>query len=445
MNLRASLTFCLLLVAGLIAGLALMPQRALAQQQPPDDAIVYTVRKGDTLITLARSWMIRESDWKQVQRLNRVTDPHRLTVARKLLLPVRLLKFRAASATVAAFRGDAQVSVAASPPRQVTMGLAMGEGARVVTGPASSLSLALTDGSVITLPSNSALRISRLRKLLITDSIDYELALDSGGVRTRVSPFRNRGDRFRLRNPIAVSAVRGTDFRNHYDAEAGKARAELIEGALALTAPASAAETRLAAEFGAVIGEAGGIDVEKLLPPPVLASGQATQRAPALAFAIGAVPGARGYRLQVARDSGFVDVVDETTSPDPVLTLSGLPNGNYFARFTAIAVSGLEGMPGTFAFKRRLATATQGAAAGDEGYVFRWVGTGDGLRRYHFQLRTRDNPVFVVDEAGLSGSSMILSDLPPGQYMWRVGTITFAPDETDIDWTEYESFTIDEG
>lgn len=168
------------------------------------------------------------------------------------------------------------------------------------------------------------------------------------------------------------------------------------------------------------------------------------QRAPMLAFAIGAMPGARSYRLQIARDSGFVDVVDEATSTDPAFTLTGLPNGNYFARFTAIAVSGLEGMPGTFAFKRRLATATQGAASGDEGYVFRWVGTGDGIRRYRFQLRTQDNPVFVVDEAGLSGSSMILSDLPPGRYMWRVGTITFAADETDIDWTEYESFTIDE-
>lgn len=440
MTLRASLSFCLLLAATLVA--AMMPQRAMAQQR--DDAIVYTVRKGDTLISLARSWMIRETDWKQVQRINRVPDPHRLTVARKLTLPVRLLKFRAASATVAAFRGDVSASVAGSAARPVTLSQALGEGARVVTGPASSLSLALTDGSVITLPSNSALRISRLRKLLITDSIDYELALDSGGVRTRVSPFRNRDDRFRLRNPIAVSAVRGTDFRNHYDADAGKARAELIEGGLALSAAAGEEEARLDPAFGAVIGKAGGIDVERLLPPPVLIAGQAVQRAPMLAFAVDPVASARSYRLQIGRDSGFVDVVEDVASTSPAFALSGLPNGNYFARFTAFASSGLEGMPGTFAFKRRVATATQGAVSGDEGYVFRWIGTGDGVRRYHFQLRTQDNPEFVVDEAGLAGSSIILSDLPPGRYLWRVGTITFAPDEADIDWTEYESFSIDE-
>lgn len=444
MTLRASLTCCLLAVAALFAGLAVTPFRAEAQQPRDTENIVYTVRKGDTLISLGRSWLIRQNDWRQVQRINRIADPHRLAVASRLTLPVRLLKFRPASATVAAFRGDARWSASGSALQGVAMGQSLGEGARVVTGPASSLSLALTDGSVVTLPSNSALRIARLRKLMITDSIDYELALDSGGVRSRVSPFRNRDDRFRLRNPIAVSAVRGTDFRTHYDAKLGQARAELIEGGLAVSAPASAAETRLAAEFGAVIGKAGGITVEKLLPPPALVTGGGRQRAPMLAFTVGAMPQAQAYRLQIARDSGFVDVVDDLTSPAPEFTAAALPNGNYFARFTAIAGSGLEGMPATFTFKRRLATATQGAAAGDDGYVFRWVGTGEGLRRYHFQLRTQENPTFVVDEAGLTGSSVILGDLPPGRYMWRVGTTTFAPDETDIDWSEYESFTIDE-
>ncbi|MFN3473289.1 MAG: FecR domain-containing protein [Blastomonas sp.] len=444
MTLREALTCCSLAVAVLFASFTAYPQRGMAQQPGDAETIVYTIRKGDTLISLGRSWLIREGDWKQVQRLNRVADPHRLPVARRLKLPVRLLKFRPATASVAAFRGDAQATVSGSALQQVTIGQSLGEGARFVTGPASSLSLALSDGSVITLPSNSSLRISRLRKLLITDSIDYELALESGGVRSRISPFRNRGDRFRLRNPIAVSAVRGTDFRNHYDAALGQARAELIEGGLAVTTPSSAAETRLAAEFGAVIGKAGGITVEKLLPPPALVTGGGKQRAPTLAFSVGAVSGAQAYRLQIARDSGFVDVVDDLTRPASDFTAAALPNGNYFARFTAIAASGLEGMPATFTFKRRLATASQGAAAGEDGYVFRWVGTGEDLRRYHFQLRTQESQTFVVDEAGLTGSSVILGDLPPGRYMWRVGTTTFAADETDIDWSDYESFTIDE-
>lgn len=444
MTLRATPISWLMLLALAFAGILAVPQSARAQAERTDDAIVYTVRKGDTLINLARAYLVRESDWKQVQRLNRVADPHRLPVASSLSLPIRLLKSRPATATVAAFRGEAQIVLPGQAARAVTMGQALGEGARVSTGPASSLSLALTDGSVITLPSNSALRIARLRKLLITDSIDYDLALESGSVRSRVTPFRNRDDRFRLRNPIAVSAVRGTDFRSHYDAATATARAELIEGGIGITAGEVAKETRLAPEFGAVIGRTGGIAVEPLLPAPVVTSGSGVQRAPALSFAVEAMPGAARYRLLIARDSGFVDVVEDVDASAPDFTLAALPNGNYFVRFTAIAVSGLEGVPGTVAFRRRLATATQGAVAGEEGYVFRWTGSGEGVRRYRFQLRSADSAVFIVDEAGLSGSSIVLSDLPPGRYQWRVGTTTHSAEEIDTEWSQFESFALDE-
>jgi hypothetical protein len=449
---RALLIRCLALLLALATGGALVPSAAVAlapstaSAQGPlqGETITYTVRPGDTLISLARAWMVRETDWKPVQKLNRVADPHRLSVNRQLTIPVRLLKSRPASATVAAFRGEAQAGPMRGALQPVARGQVLGEGARVATGPASSLSLSLTDGSVITLPSNSSLRIARLRKLLITDSIDYELALDKGAVRSRVTPFRNRHDRFRLRNPIAVSAVRGTDFRSHYDERLGQARAELIEGGLVISGPSATAETRLEAQFGAIIGKGGGVAVEPLLPAPVLVTGGAMQRAPALAFAVDAVPGAASYRLLIARDSGFIDVVDDVVSTAPDFTVPALPNGNYFARFTAFAGSGLEGMPGTFAFKRRLATATAGATAGEDGYVFRWIGTGEGVRRYRFQLRAENGPVFIVDEAGLTGSSMILGDLAPGRYQWRVGTVTHTAEETDTDWTDYESFTVEE-
>ena len=432
-----------LMLLALLTGSLLVAVDPARAQPRDDDSIVYSVRKGDTLIQLARDYMLRETDWKEVQRINRVANPYRLPVASRLSLPIRLLKSRPAAATVAAFRGQALAAQAGTPSRAVTMGLALGEGARLTTGPASSLSLALTDGSVITLPSNSALRIGRLRRLLITDSIDYDLMLESGSVRSRVTPFRNKDDRFRLRNPVAVSAVRGTDFRTHFDAASDTARAELLEGGIGLSAGAER-ETRLAPEFGAVIGRAGGIAVEPLLPAPQLTSGNAVQRAPVIAFGIAPVPGATGYRLQIGRDSGFVDIVADAASDTPGFAMADLPNGNYFARFTAIAASGLEGVPGTIAFRRRLATATQGAVAGPDGYVFRWIGSGDGERRYRFQLRREDDPEFLVDESALAGSSIILSSLPPGRYLWRVGTTTHSAEETDSDWTAYESFVLGE-
>ena len=333
MTLRAAPTFWLMLLMLLASAPALVGPAAA--QARDDDAIVYTVRKGDTLIALARDYMLRETDWKEVQRINRVADPYKLPIASQLSLPIRLLRSRPASATIAAFRGQALASVANAPLRSVAMGQALGEGARVTTGPASSLSLSLTDGSVITLPSNSALRIGRLRKLLITDSIDYDLTLETGSARTRVTPFRNRDDRFRLRNPIAVSAVRGTDFRTHFDAGTETSRSELIEGGSALTT-GSAKDTQLAPEFGAVIGKTGAIAVEPLLPAPQLVGGAGVQRAPMVAFAVQPVAGAEAYRLQIGRDSGFVDIVEDVSGNSLDFAVPSLENGRYFARFTRL-------------------------------------------------------------------------------------------------------------
>lgn len=443
MILRAKLTYCLMCIAVVCAVMAGSSRQASAQAAA-DDTITYTVRRGDTLINLARAYFIQEGAWKQVQRLNRIADPRRLTVNRPLILPIALLKYRPATATVAAFRGEASGGAPPGGLRALTLGQTLGEGARMTTGPASSLSLSLTDGSVITLPSNSTLRIARLRKLLITDSIDYDLMLENGAVRSRVTPFRNRDDRFRLRNPIAVSAVRGTDFRSRYDGQQGIAFAELIEGGLAVSLPSEQMDALLAPAYGAVIGRPGGISTEQLLRPPVLISGGGIQRDETLAFAIEPVPGARGYRLQVARDSAFIDVVEDAFAADSSFILPALANGRYFARFTAFAPSGLEGMPGTFAFRRRLNTTGLNAAAGEDGYAFRWIGTGDGVRRYRFQLRSAQSPVFIIDEANLATTSLILSDLAPGTYAWRVGTTLFADGEADTAWTEFESFTVNE-
>jgi hypothetical protein len=441
MTLRNAPPFWLILLALMGAAVAMAdPVRAEVRD---DDTVIYTVRKGDTLIQLARDYMLRETDWKEVQRLNRVADPYKLAIARRLALPIRLLKSRAASATVAAYRGQALAVVGGTPPRPVAMGQTLGEGARVSTGPASSLSLALTDGSVITLPSNSALRIGRLRRFLITDSIDYDLMLESGSVRSRVTPFRNPDDRFRLRNPIAVSAVRGTDFRTHFDKASDTARSELLEGGIGLTT-ATQSESPLLPAFGAVIGRGNAIAIEPLLPAPQVAEGAGAQRLPIVAFTIAPVPGAVGYKLQIGRDSSFVDVAEEITGTQPAFSLPSLPDGDYFARFTAIAGSGLEGLPGTIAFSRRLATATRGAAAGLNGYVFRWIGSGEGTQHYRFQLRREGEKEYLVDEAALTGSSIILSTLTPGRYVWRVGTTTHSAWGTETDWTAFESFSLDE-
>ena len=80
---------------------------------------------------------------------------------------------------------------------------------------------------------------------------------------------------------------------------------------------------------------------------------------------------------------------------------------------------------------------------GDEGYVFRWASEGSGKTNFHFQLfKNAQNAAPVIDEAGLSGDRITISDLPVGTYRWRVAVVQYLEGEVSINWTPFETLTV---
>lgn len=414
------------------------------------ETVSYRFKNGDTLLALAAKYFRRQSDYRAVQKLNRIADPRRIRVGTVIQIPYSVLKFRNENANVAAFRGIVRVAGLGPSAREPVLNETISEGVGLATGPDSSLSLSTSDGSVVTMPSNSAMRIVKLRRILLNGSIDIEYALDQGGVRTIVRPARTPDDRYRVRTPSAVSAVRGTDFRNRYDPEQNRSFAELIEGGLQVDTSAGE-NAALKPGFGAAISPQG-LATEALLPPPAIKAGQGTQREEQVEFALDPVANATGYRLLVARDSGFIDIVAEARSESPSLALAALENGNYFVKFTAFSQAGLEGLPAQQAFRRRLNNVSAEAQQEDDGFTFRWTAGGEERKLYRFQIFVADatSDEFspnaappLVDEAALTQTRLSLSALPAGKYFWRVGTYLYADGELDANWTDFELFTIE--
>ena len=56
-----------------------------------------------------------------------------------------------------------------------------------------------------------------------------------------------------------------------------------------------------------------------------------------------ALAGAQAYRVQLARDAAFQDVLTERVTPAPLVRFSMLPAGRYHLRVRAIDALGLEG------------------------------------------------------------------------------------------------------
>lgn len=420
--------------------LALFATSLQAKSAPDDDTVVYTMKRGDTLLGLAERHFIRASDYKTVQRLNAIRNPHAIATGKVIRIPRDVLKYRAVGITVASARGPVTVNTAAA-----RASMAVAEGATVRTGAQGFATLAFDNGSRTSLPSNSALIIRRARVYQIDGSRDVELELVSGGMRSKVQPMTTSGDRNRVRTRHSVTAVRGTEFGTSVIDT--NVTSEVYEGRVALAAPEVALsdeEPLVGAGFGVKLSADGARTEAALLPAPILANPGKIQSGDTLAFQIeSSAAGTTEYRVELATDASFVEQIADERSMATAITLPAPEDGRYYLRLSAVDANGFVGMPVTYAFRRIRSGASASAAIDADGYVFKWQVFGDRRPDVRFRLYRGDmNGVPMVDEPALAGSALRLSDLPPGTYVWQIGTRLV--DEGDIveNWNAPETLIV---
>ena len=425
-----------------------LPGLAAAKQAQPRATIAYTVKKGDTLFDLASRFLVGANAGAIVQRFNHIADPRRMPVGLRLYIPVRLVRQEPIRAAIVSFSGTVAITVAGQT-LAAAQGAAVGEGSDIQTGANAFVSLKLPDGTIVTMPSQTRVRIGLLRLTPLTGGIDRRFDVASGRVRAVVVPMTNPRSTFKVGTPVAVSAVRGTEFRVGYDPAIGRAVTEVIAGKVAVAAPRTPGIMVPAGYGAAARSGAGPSAPQPLLPAPALVGGASMQRNPILAFAARAVDGAVGYRLQIARDAGFLDQIGEVDSAGPSFTFQPLPDGTYFARIAGLDVIGLEGRSDVFGFQRRLHSVTASMDSSVRGdrrdYLFRWEGQGAGTYVYRFQLaRCGSDQPPIVDQANIANFSLTVSDLPNGTYCWRVQSVEVGVgvEAGDVVWSEAKTFTI---
>ena len=410
---------------------------------PPrsDDSIIYVVRAGDTLERLARAYLVPGQQWRALQRRTKVSDPRRLPVNRTLSIPRAWLRYKVEPARLASYRGSVSISVGG---RQavLTPGISVGEGAEIATGANSFVTLMLADRSKVVIPSQSRVRLRELRRILLTDAIDYRIDVQAGRLETKVAPLKDRTGRYRINTPISMTAVRGTEFRVRFAENTAAASTEVLEGTVAVSGSSGRHAQTVEQGFGATTSK-DKTRITALLPAPRLVDPGKLQAGEAAEFRTAPASGAAAYRLVIAADAGFVENLAEQSSQSGVFSLPDIPNGNLFARVSAVGADGLEGLAQSYSFRRRLASIRAAAAQTDEGFRFRWSGAGEGRRRYRFQLfrgSTEGRP--AIDEVGLTDEALTLRELPAGVYYWRIGLTQNADGEDVENWTEFEKLTV---
>jgi len=306
----------------------------------------------------------------------------------------------------------------------------LGEGVIIITGRNSFVTLRLSDGSILALPSQSTMKILRLRRIFLTGAIERDFKLLQGRTKARVMPMPDDGSTFRVQTPVSHAAVRGTLFRSAYDRATGVALTEVDEGSVLVTATNKPLRKLvLQSNLGSAVGSSMGFDPVHLLGPPELRNAGAVQTEEKLHFSLSPVQNAERYRVEIARDAALLDPIAEEISNDLDFTFDSQPAGIYFAKVAALDKLGLEGASRTYSFERRRngvnGALQQRGQRRKRYYLFKWEAIADGEPVFRFTLHRIGDATPMVDELGLKDQMLSITDLPPGSYAWQVLSTLF--------------------
>lgn len=402
----------------LVALVVLSPRPAAAEP-----AYAYRAARGDTLIGIGARLLRNPADWRALRRLNRIDAPRRIPVGRIIEIPLRLLRDEPSQGEVVAVEGRAQVDGQAA-----RMGATVAEASLLATGPASSLTLRLADGSLMTLQPDSDARVERLRRLLGVGSIDVSLRLARGRVDSRVVPQPNRGVGYRVHTPSAVVAVRGTRFRTGSGAD-GVDRAEVLEGTVAARGAADRQDAAVAAGYGVAVAQGRAGAPVPLLPAPRLDAITQLQERVHMRLPFAPVAGATAYRAQLASDADGHGIVADGLFAQPEARFAGLPDGDYWLRVRAIDGDGLEGRDAERPL--RLAARPEpplpdyppaGGRVRGTALALRWSQPVDAAA---FRVELARDATFAapLHSEEVTATTFTVDGLEPGTYHWRLRAI----------------------
>ena len=397
---------------------------------------MYTVQAGDTLWALSERYLTDLSLWPELQRLNRVAEPSRMPIGSKLRIPLAWMKVSPASARFGAVEGEVQVEQASRGAwRTAISGDALHDGEIVRTQANGYAAVEFSDGSTVTLHPDSILRLDLMRAYAAGLS-EIRVKLSPGRTEAHVQAQPEQPSRFEIDTPAGITSVRGTDFRVSVPADERASWTEVLDGKVVVSGAGK--EVAVPAGYGTVTraGEPPGVPLA-LLPPPDLAALPASVPKLPAEIDFPAVPGAVGYRTQLARGDAFEPVILEAVSDTPRLHLPELANGRYVVRVRAIDVAQLEGRHAQRPLEIAVRPSPPALIAPEDAaqiatapVPFRWSSATTGLT-YRFQLAR--NPGFdplEADVTNLAAPELLLEPpLAPGAYFWRVAAATAADGE----------------
>ena len=186
-----------------------------------------------------------------------------------------------------------------------------------------------------------------------------------------------------------------------------------------------------------------------LLPAPRFDDRDALQERLVTRFRFDALPGAAGYRAQIASDSEFRQEVVESMFTSAEIKFADLADGAYFLRARAIDAQGLEGRDTVVAFRLKarpepplVSSPTPDGKVRATSVVLEWASNPQAAS-YRVQIAEDDEFKRIAQDEAVTDVRFESRLLPFGEYYFRVRSVRAAGAAADPGpWGDIRKFVL---
>ena len=387
------------------------------------------VERGTNLIRIARQYCHKPSDWKTIASINHLKSPYIIYADSTLLIPLHILRGKEISATVVSLKGKPQLVGRDKQAQPLHKGDAVFPGQTVVTRDDEYVHLVYPNHKHSRIGPESKMLLVYLMRLA-DDNLQAEFFLQQGRVTNAIERRLKANEHFRTRTPMAITGIRGTEFRVRLENEESSV-IETLQGKVDLSA----------AGKKVLVRKGRGVRVKKGLPPPPPRPLPPAPPLPKLKDVYRILPvqistqqqnGRSAYHLLITSDrKGLDTLLDQSVRPGESFSIDALADGTYHLFLSAVDLEGFESLPaGPALLKIRttpgapiISSPRNGGKFFTQTVKIQWLHP-EGVDHYELQLARDKNFTDLVDSRSVQESSYVTPPLAPGHYFFRVRLVT---------------------
>lgn len=401
-----------------------LPQTSIAK----DMLVPLHVKSGTNLIHLARDYCHQKSDWKTIADINKLRPPYLIREQSTLKVPLSHLKHKTLKAKLATMRGEVNIVDTNGETIPAKKGTLLSPGQTVVTGDSAYAHIIFPDHRYLNMEPNSKLTFNYLIGL-VDQTVKIDFTLHNGRIFNKIIQRLQPNDSHQIRTPIAITGVRGTEYRIKNQGQASIF--ETLTGKV--NVGAAGAGITLPANQGSRVQPGAAPEKPRPLPsppvPPLLK--------PIFRVLPAVIPApehlqAETLRMRITADNAGLTTVKEVyCSPDEAFVIDSLPDGSYYSFFTAIDNEGFESLANgplpltirTIPSAPVISSPKEGRISWDKQITITWL-KGEQVDRFFYQLATDNAFKNIVVEQETTTPSLTTPELEPGDHYFRVQAIS---------------------